>query len=167
MSAENTEKLTFVSLKLCFLGFVHRHNELFFSYLWSFVHKFTSSSMNPIVSWWGKNAHTLFNYNRFKAEFCLCWGVCVQTNIFVARVLHFSAFIYCIKILALACMIIVCTIISHFHWINLANSIILASNSMNGATSVWPVSSGTSKASLDDIFPCTFKPTPGMMCEQF
>ena len=44
MSAENTETLTFVSLKLCFLGFVHHHNELFFSYLWSFVHKFTSSS---------------------------------------------------------------------------------------------------------------------------
>ena len=42
MSAENTETLTFVSLNLCFLGFVHRHNELFFSYLWSFVHKFTS-----------------------------------------------------------------------------------------------------------------------------
>ena len=32
MSAENNETLTFVSLKLCFLGFVHRHNELFFSY---------------------------------------------------------------------------------------------------------------------------------------
>ena len=46
MSAENTETLTFVSLKLCFLGFVYRHNELFFSYLWSFVHKFISSSMN-------------------------------------------------------------------------------------------------------------------------
>ena len=42
MSAENTETLTFVFLKLCFLGFVHCHNELFFSYLWSFVHKFTS-----------------------------------------------------------------------------------------------------------------------------
>ena len=50
MSAENTETLTFVSLKLCFLGFVHHHNKLFFSYLWSFVHKFTSSSTNPIVS---------------------------------------------------------------------------------------------------------------------
>ena len=50
MSAENTETLTFVSLKLCFLGFVHRQNELFFSYLWSFVHKFTSSSMNPVAS---------------------------------------------------------------------------------------------------------------------
>ena len=50
MSAENTETLTFVSLKLCFLGFVYRHNELFFSYLWSFVHKFISSSMNPIAS---------------------------------------------------------------------------------------------------------------------
>ena len=45
MSAENTETLTFVSLKLCFLGCVH-HHELFFSYLWSFVHKFTSSSTN-------------------------------------------------------------------------------------------------------------------------
>ena len=50
MSAENTETLTFVSLKLCFLGYVYRHNELFFSYLWSFVHKFVSSSMNPIAS---------------------------------------------------------------------------------------------------------------------
>ena len=50
MSAENTETLTFVSLKLCFLGFVYHHNELFFSYLWSFVHKFVSSSMNPIAS---------------------------------------------------------------------------------------------------------------------
>ena len=50
MSAENTETLTFVSLKLCFLDFVHRHNELFFSYLWSFVHKFTSLSANPIAS---------------------------------------------------------------------------------------------------------------------
>ena len=66
MSAENTETLTFVSLKLCFLGFVHHHNELFFSYLWSFVHKFTSSSTNPIVSWWGKNASTLFSYDIFK-----------------------------------------------------------------------------------------------------
>ena len=35
MSAENTEKLTFVSLKLFFLGFVHRHNKLFFNYVWS------------------------------------------------------------------------------------------------------------------------------------
>ena len=50
MSAENTETLTFVSLKLCFLGFVYRHNELFFSYLWSFVHKFISSGMNLIAS---------------------------------------------------------------------------------------------------------------------
>ena len=50
MSAEKTKMLTFVSLKLCFLGFVHHHNELFFSYLWSFVHKFISSSANPIVS---------------------------------------------------------------------------------------------------------------------
>ena len=44
MSAEKKAKtLTFVSFKLYFLGFVHHHNELFFSYLWSFVHKFTSS----------------------------------------------------------------------------------------------------------------------------
>ena len=27
------------------------------------------------------------------AEFCLCWGVCIQSNIFVGRVLHFRAFI--------------------------------------------------------------------------
>ena len=43
MSAENIETLTFVSLRLYFLGFVHCHNKLFFSYLWSFVHKFISS----------------------------------------------------------------------------------------------------------------------------
>ena len=43
MSAENIETLTFVSLKFCFLGFVHRHNKLFFSYLWSFDYKFISS----------------------------------------------------------------------------------------------------------------------------
>ena len=49
-SAESTETLTFVSLKLCFLGFVNRHNELFFSYLWSFVHEFTSSSIKLIAS---------------------------------------------------------------------------------------------------------------------
>ena len=43
MSAENIETLTFVFLKLCFLGFVHRHNELFFSYLWSVIREFVSS----------------------------------------------------------------------------------------------------------------------------
>ena len=43
MSAENIERLTFICLKFCFLGFVHRHNELFFSYLWSFIRKFISS----------------------------------------------------------------------------------------------------------------------------
>ena len=43
MSAENTEMLTFVSLKFCFLGFVHYDNELLFSYLWSFICKFISS----------------------------------------------------------------------------------------------------------------------------
>ena len=49
MSAENTETLTFVSLKLCFLGFVNRHNELFFSYLWSFVHKFKYESDRELI----------------------------------------------------------------------------------------------------------------------
>ena len=43
MSAENTEMLTFVSLKFCFLGFVHHINKLFISYLWSFIRKFISS----------------------------------------------------------------------------------------------------------------------------
>ena len=43
LSAENTEMLTFVSLKFCFLGLVHCHNELFFSYLWSCISKFMSS----------------------------------------------------------------------------------------------------------------------------
>ena len=43
MSAKNTETLTFVSLKIFFLAFVHCHNELFFSYLWSFIRKFISS----------------------------------------------------------------------------------------------------------------------------
>ena len=50
MSAENNKTPTFVSSKLCFSGFVYHHNKLFFSYLWSFVHKFTSSSTNPIAS---------------------------------------------------------------------------------------------------------------------
>ena len=94
MSAENTEPLPFVSLKLCFLGFVHRHNELFFSYLWSFVHEFTSSSTNPIASWWKERPHIVQLYwIGLKLNFCWCWGVCVQSNIYVARVLHFSAFI--------------------------------------------------------------------------
>ena len=43
MSAENTKTLNFVSLEICFLGFVHRHDELFFSYLWNFIHKFISA----------------------------------------------------------------------------------------------------------------------------
>ena len=46
MSAENTQILIFVSLKFCFLDFVHRHNEFFLSYLWSFVQKFTSTSLS-------------------------------------------------------------------------------------------------------------------------
>ena len=88
---ENIKTLTFVSLKLCFLSFVHHHNELFFSYMWSFVHKFTSSSKNP--SWLGRiPTHCSIIIDTSWVWFC--WGVWVQSNIFVARVLHFSAFIY-------------------------------------------------------------------------
>ena len=43
MSSENTETLAFVSLKFCLLGFVHPHNELLFSYLWSFIRQLISS----------------------------------------------------------------------------------------------------------------------------
>ena len=50
MSTENTEALTFVSVKLCCLGFVHRHNELFFSYLRSFICKFASSEEIRILA---------------------------------------------------------------------------------------------------------------------
>ena len=78
MSAENIETLTFVFLKLCFLGFVHRHNELFLQLSVEFL------SINSQVQVRirlrvdkERNAHTLLNYNRFKAEFlfmlrCLC-----------------------------------------------------------------------------------------------
>ena len=50
MSEENTKTLTSICLKLCFLGFIHLHIDLFFSYLWSFAHKFASSSTNSIAS---------------------------------------------------------------------------------------------------------------------
>ena len=63
MSAENSETLTFVSLKLCFLGFVH--NELFFSYLWSFIHKFISSDEIRIRA----DEETTPTHNRFMAGF--------------------------------------------------------------------------------------------------
>ena len=66
MSAENSETLTFVSLKLCFFGFVHRHNELFASYLWSFIHKFISSGEIRIRV---DEERTPTHYNRFKAGF--------------------------------------------------------------------------------------------------
>ena len=49
MSAENTKMLTSISLKLCFLGFIHHHYQVVL-HLWSFVHKFASSSTNPIAS---------------------------------------------------------------------------------------------------------------------
>ena len=75
MSAENTKTLIFVSLKLCFLGFVHRHNELFFSYLWSFIHKFISSDKIRIRADEERTGPTncliiiLYNYN---CSVCLC-----------------------------------------------------------------------------------------------
>ena len=39
-------------------------------------------------------------------NFCLCRGVCVQSNIYVARVLHFSAFIIIIIIINMIVIII-------------------------------------------------------------
>ena len=71
MSAENNET---VSLKLCFLGFVHRHNELFFSYLWSFIRKFISSDEIRIRV---DEERTPTHYNRFMASLAgqhLFWG---------------------------------------------------------------------------------------------
>ena len=73
MSTENTEMLTFVSLKLCFLGFVHYHNELFFSYLWSFMRKFIISDWIRIRADEGRTpTHCLIikkYYDRFMAGF--------------------------------------------------------------------------------------------------
>ena len=72
MSAENTKTLTFVSLKLCFLGFVHRHNELFFSYLWSFMRKFIISDEIRIRADEGRMPTyclIIKYYNRFMAGF--------------------------------------------------------------------------------------------------
>ena len=72
MSAENTETLTFVSLKLCFMGFFYRHNELFFSYLWSFMCKFINSDEIRIQADEGRtHTHCLIikNYNKFMAGF--------------------------------------------------------------------------------------------------
>ena len=66
MSAENSETLTFVSLKLCFLGFVHCHNELFFSYLWSFICKFISSDEIQIRA---DEERTSTHNNRFMTGF--------------------------------------------------------------------------------------------------
>ena len=65
MSAEKTKTLTFVSLKLCFVGFVHRHNQLFFSYLWSFIHKIISSNEMRIQV---DEERTPTHYIRFMAE---------------------------------------------------------------------------------------------------
>ena len=56
MSAENTERIDdFCIFEALFLDFVHRHNELFFSYLWSFIRKFISSDEEI----------TPTHYNRF------------------------------------------------------------------------------------------------------
>ena len=67
MSAENTKTLTFASFKLFFLGFVCRHIDLFFSYLWSFIHKFISSDEIRIQAYEEKTPIT--HYNRSKAGF--------------------------------------------------------------------------------------------------
>ena len=72
MSAENTETLTFVSLKLCFFGFVHCRNEFFFSYLWSlsFIHEFISSDQIRIRADEERTpTHCSIMYNRFMAGF--------------------------------------------------------------------------------------------------
>ena len=65
MSAENTEMLTFVSLKLCFLSFVNRQNELFFSYLWSFIHKFISADEIRILADEGRMPTHCFIYTIY------------------------------------------------------------------------------------------------------
>ena len=72
ISTENTETLTFVSLKLRFLGFVHHHNKLFFSYLWSFMCKFIISDKIRIRADEGRMpTHFLIikYYHRFIAGF--------------------------------------------------------------------------------------------------
>ena len=46
----NANFCIFQALFFCFLGFVHHHNELFFSYLWSFICKFTSSEEIQILA---------------------------------------------------------------------------------------------------------------------
>ena len=70
MSAENTETLTFVSLKVCFWGFVHCHNKLFFNYLWSLsINSQVLVLIRLRVDEERTPVHTLFNYDRFKAEF--------------------------------------------------------------------------------------------------
>ena len=90
---KNTETLTFVSLKLCFLGFVHRHDELFFSYCGVL-------SINSQVQIWIRAdeertpTHCSIIIELRLGLFMLrCMWLCVQSNIFVVRVLHFSAFI--------------------------------------------------------------------------
>ena len=69
MSAENSESITFVSLKLCFLEYVHCHNDLFFSFLWSFIHKFISSDEIRIRA---DKERMPTHYNRFHGLVCLC-----------------------------------------------------------------------------------------------
>ena len=66
ISAENSETLTFVYLKFCFLGFVHHHKKLFLSYLWSFIRKFISSDEERIQA---DEERTPTHYNRFMAGF--------------------------------------------------------------------------------------------------
>ena len=70
MSAENTETLTFVSLNLCFLGFVHCHNELFFSYLRSFIRKFISANEIRIRAHEERTPTHCFIYNTLWLVLC-------------------------------------------------------------------------------------------------
>ena len=92
MSAADTiETITFVSLKLCFLGFVH-HNELFFSYL--SINSQTQVRIRADEKRMPTHCSIIdlrlhgFVYAEVNAQ-----RVTVQSKIFVARVLHFSAFI--------------------------------------------------------------------------
>ena len=87
MTAENTEMLTFVSLKLCFLSFVHRHNKLLLSYLWSFICKFTSADKIRIRAHEGTTPTHCFIYSTFMA------GVYAEVYAFKVTSLY-SAFIF-------------------------------------------------------------------------
>ena len=92
MSTENSKTLTFVSLKVCFLGFVHRHNE--FSSAICGVSSIDSQVLTKYKS------ELMRKERPHIAQLCIIhlWlGLfmlrCVRSRckIFVASVLHFSA----------------------------------------------------------------------------